>query len=307
MNPDSLEDTADYSPSEALVEMRAPSSGSASVHVDIAARTHRGWVRPENQDHYLVIQAGRFLRTMATSLPTGLVPDEYVDTLYGMAVADGMGGMAGGEVASRLALARLVELVIETPDWIVPRDEVDMQEMLRRARLRFRDVNATVAAEARRDPSLAGMGTTLTLAWSLGADLWVAHVGDSRAYLSRQGEFQALTRDHTLGRELAQEASSPAERAAAHRLRHVLTQFIGGPETRCVPEVQQFRLADGDRLLLCSDGLIDMVDDATIEAALQRDAAADAISQSLVDLALEGGGRDNVTVIVAQYQVACES
>jgi protein phosphatase len=275
--------------------------------VEVAGLTHPGRVRAENQDHFLVLRAGRFLQTVATSLPAGHVPDEFGDTVYGMAVADGMGGASGGEVASRLALTQFIKFVITTPDWIVPGDEADIDRVLRRTVLRFRNVNAEVVAQASRDPKLAGMATTLTLAWSLGTDLYVAHAGNSRVYLLRQGRLHTLTRDHNVAQKMAEAGTLPGELVAAHRLRHVLTQFLGGQDSQSVPEIQRFTLTDGDRLLLCTDGLIHMVDDATISAELRRDAPAAAICQSLVDLALKNGGRDNVTVIVALYQIAPET
>lgn len=302
MNPQPVDDTVEYVPPKAPKAEWPPRP--ESVRVDIAPLTHTGLIRAENQDHYLVIRAGRFLQTVATSLPAGAVPDEYGVTLHGMALADGMGGMAGGEVASRMALARLLQLVIDTPDWIVPRDESHFDEVQRRTDERFREVNATVAAHANREPRLHGMGTTLTLAWSLGADLHVAHVGDSRAYLSRRGMLHLLTRDHSLSQQLADLGMLPFEEVSNHRLRHVLTQFIGGQESQSVPEIERYTLADGDRLLLCTDGLFDGVDDATIGAVLSGDATSTAMAESLVDLAIRSGGRDNVTVIVARYEIS---
>ena len=147
------------------------------------------------------------------------------------------------------------------------------------------------------------MGTTLTVALSLGPDLTVAHVGDSRVYLLRRGALHRLTRDHTLAQELADLGEIPAGDVATHRLRHVLTQAIGVWEAGGEPEVRRFRLADGDRLLLCTDGLTEMVDDATIAAELGRDRSAADIGQALIDLALARGGRDNVTVVVAGYRI----
>ena len=146
-------------------------------------------------------------------------------------------------------------------------------------------------------PDLRDMGTTLSLALSLSDALIVAHVGDSRAYLFRGGELHRLTRDHTIGQQLADR--DPA--AAAH-LSHVLTRCIGGCDTGCEPDVVQCRLADGDRLLLCTDGLTDMVDDASIARELGRGTSSDEVCRALVEQALDSGGRDNVTVVVATYR-----
>ena len=233
-----------------------------------------------------------------------MVPPDHEDTGYGMIVADGMGGMAAGEVASRMAITLLIELVLETPDWILAPDEAQMEEVIARAAGRFRDVNEAVVEQARHDPGLAGMGTTLTMALSLGTDLLIAHVGDSPAYLFRQGELHKLTRDHTLAQEMADRGQISAGDVARHRFRHVLTHAIGIRGAGGEPEIRRLRLADGDRLLLCTDGLTDMVDDATIAAELRRQASSAETCQALVDLALDRGGKDNVTVVVADYRVS---
>jgi len=220
-----------------------------------------------------------------------------------MLVADGMGGMAAGELASRLAITLFVDLALNTPDWILAPDGPLVGEVIDRAARRFRDVNETVIEQARRQPGLAGMGTTLTMALSLGTDLFIAHVGDSPAYLFRRGELRKLTRPHTLAQQLADHGEISAQDVATHRFHHILTHAIGIRETGGDPDIRRFRLADGDRLLLCTDGLTDMVDDATIAAELSRTGSADAATQALIKLALERGGRDNVTVVIAGYRI----
>jgi protein phosphatase len=142
------------------------------------------------------------------------------------------------------------------------------------------------------------MGTTLSLALSLSDYLVVAHVGDSRVYQLRGGQLRRLTRDHTLGEELADEYPT-----LASRVRHVLTRCVGGRDAACEPDVAHYRLADGDRLLLCTDGLTDMVDDAAIWEELGRSASSDEVCAALVERALAGGGKDNVTVVVATYRL----
>jgi PPM family protein phosphatase len=302
MNLDDLSDTREYPPPPSGPAMQARSS-SATIQADLAGQSHQGKVRPNNEDHFLIFRFGRFLRTLATNLPDGHVPPDHVETGYGMIVADGMGGMAAGEAASRMAISFLIERTIETPDWILAPDEALMEEVIARAAGRFRAVNEAIVEQARHDPGLTGMGTTLTMALSLGTDLLIAHVGDSPAYLFRQGELHKLTRDHTLAQELADQGQIPARDVASHRYRNVLTHAIGIRGTGDQPEIRRLRLADGDRLLLCTDGLTDMVDDATIGAELRRQASSGEACRALIDLALDRGGRDNVTVVVAGYCV----
>jgi len=302
MQPQIRTDTTEFIASEPRPGVKTAGQSSTLVKVDLAALSHTGKVRPNNEDNLLVVRFGRFLETLLTSLPDSDVPREFGDTGYGMVVADGMGGMAAGEVASRLAITLLLDLVLGTSDWIMGRDESDLEEVLRRAARRFGAVNEAVIEQARRQPALWGMGTTLTMAASLGSDLVIAHVGDSPVYLAHGGELRKLTRDHTVAQEMADHGLGFAQDVPA-RFRHVLTHAIGIRETGNDPDLGRIRLADGDRLLLCTDGLTDMVDDAAIARELERGASSQEACRALVDLALERGGKDNVTVVVARYDM----
>lgn len=271
------------------------------VEVDLAAKTHVGKRRPNNEDNYLVVRFGRFLETLATSLPANHVPERHEAVGYGMVVADGMGGMAAGELASRVAIRSFINLVLETPDWILGNDEHHLRTVLDRMAHRFRGVNEAVLEHAGRQPELSGMGTTLTLALNFGPALMIAHVGDSPIFLARRGQLHKLTRDHTLAAALR--SATPSELNVASRFRHVLTNAIGIEGSGGQPDIDYLPLENGDRVLLCTDGLTDMVDDSTIGAALARDQPAEEVCQALIDRALERGGRDNVTVIVAAYRI----
>ncbi len=144
------------------------------------------------------------------------------------------------------------------------------------------------------------MGTTLTMACSLGMDLLIAHVGDSPAYLFRGGKLHRLTRDHTVAQAMAGHGAI-ATRDIPPRYHHMLTHAIGIRDAGTQPDICRLHLCDGDRLLLCTDGLTDMADDATIGAVLQNQGSSEDACQALIDLALERGGKDNVTVVVADY------
>ena len=302
MNCDELSDTGEYHPPLHEPAMQGRRS-SASIQADLAGQSHQGMVRPKNEDHFLIFRFGRFLQTLSTNLPDGHVPPDHGPTGYGMIVADGMGGMAAGEVASRMAITLLIERVLETPDWIMAPDEAQMEEVITRAARRFRDVNEALVERARHDPGLTDMGTTLTMALSLGTDLLIAHVGDSPAYLFRHGELHRLTRDHTLAQEMADSGQISARDAALHRYRHALTRAIGIRGGGDEPEIRGLRLADGDRLLLCTDGLTAMVDDTTLATELGRQTSSAEACRAFIDLALARGGKDNVTVVVADYRI----
>ena len=273
------------------------------VEVELGALSHPGKVRENNEDCYLVARFERAMQTLFTNLSAGEVPERHVEAGFAMLVADGVGGAAAGEVASSTAVRVLVELALETPDWIMSFEGERGREVLARMEERFRKIRNVLVERAQTEPALAGMGTTMTLAGSVGADLIIAHIGDSRAYLLRAGELLRLTRDQTMAQSLADAGAIRPEQVATHPSRHVLTGAITTDEGEVPVELDHLRLSDGDQLLLCSDGLTEMASDAAIAEALDRAGSAAKACRALVDLALEGGGRDNVTVVLARYRI----
>jgi protein phosphatase len=280
-----------------------PRSASAGVTIDFGAATDAGKVRPNNEDHYLVVRFGRAMELLRSNLPLGQVPIEFVDVGYGMAVADGMGGAAAGETASSLAIVAGLNMALNHPKWTLVITPDELREHMDRWRDRFRQIDAVLAERARANPGLEGMGTTLTVACSLGPHLLLYHVGDSRAYLFRDGRLHRLTRDHTLAQDLADAGLINPAAVPGHRLRHVLTRVVGKGCGAAEADVECFPLADGDQILLCTDGLNEMVGDDQIAAALLPERPADVACQALVDLALNAGGKDNVTVVLARYSI----
>lgn len=196
-------------------------------------------------------------------------------------VADGMGGHVAGEVASRIAInaaASAVELG--------PGDRVAAG-------------NRAIREEVARDPELDGMGTTMTLI-SLGENgvATIGHIGDSRAYLTDGNKMIQLTRDHTVAAEYVAIGQISEEEAATHPQRHMLTRTLGLTRFVNVDEVD-VQLEPGDRVLLCSDGLNEMVSDADIQEALTEGSVEESV-WSLIDMANDAGGVDNITVIVIE-------
>jgi PPM family protein phosphatase len=227
------------------------------VNVRVGAATDIGLVREGNEDSYLV-----------------------EDPLF--VVADGMGGHRGGEVASRLA--------IQTIEGMFRRGEGALSEQVQQA-------NRAVFERSSADRSVAGMGTTLTAALVEGDRARLAHVGDSRAYLLRDGELRMLTEDHTLVQEMVQQGEITPAEAERHPQRSVVTRALGIDASVPVDEVI-VDLRPGDRLLICSDGLTGMVGDAAIADVLRREADPQRAAEALVKAANRGGGVDNTTVIV---------
>lgn len=277
---------------------------SSLVEVEFGALSHPGLRRATSDDHYLILELGRHQATLATSLPAGTVPERFDEQAYAMVVADGM-GTDGPELASRLALATLVQLVLHYAKWNVRVNERTAWEIVERAERFYRKVDETVIEASQKHPALEGMSTTLTAACSAGDELFVVHVGHSRAYLYRGGLLTRLTRDQTLAQRLAETGRRAPTELAAHDLRHLLTDAIGGHAGEPDIEIQNYLLMDGDVVLLCTNGLTDVVEDDRIAALLRErhSQRLDAQCQTLVDLALERGGPDNITVVLARYRI----
>jgi PPM family protein phosphatase len=302
----STRDTDEYTPPPSPAEISPPEPVSANVHVEVAALSHQGKVRENNEDHYLVTRVERSFQTILTNLPPGLIPKRFAEVGYAMLVADGMGGQAAGEVASRLAIATLVNLVLHTPDWIMRGGEPEAEQVMQRMADRYKIVDAAVREQAQSDPMLAGMGTTMTLACNLGTLLLLTHIGDSRVYLQRGDKCHQLTRDHTMVQGLVELGIIKPEQVSGHRLKHALTRVIGAGESLGDAEVHQVNLADGDQVLLCTDGLSDMVKLEAIAGILRESKSPNEACKRLVDAALENGGADNVTVVFARYRLPNE-
>ena len=284
--------------------VRSQNVAMPPVLVELGALSHAGKVRTVNEDHYLVASFERNMRALLTSLPEGDIPQLYADTGYGLLVADGMGGAAGGEVASRTAINSLIELALRTPDWIMHLNEELAHEVLHRLNQRIQQVDAALLEKVRLNPSLTGMGTTITIALSVGFNLLIAHVGDSRAYLLRNGQLYRLTRDHTVAQALAHAGVIDEGAVDTHPMRHMLTHVVGSEGGKATADLSVLQLGDGDQVLLSTDGLSDMVSEAAITQSLAIERPAAETCRALVDLALEGGGTDNITVVLARYRLS---
>lgn len=227
-----------------------------------AARSHRGLVRDGNQDS---VYAGPRL----------------------LAVADGMGGMAAGDVASSVVIAAIAPLD----------DDVPGDAILDTMRGSVEAANHQLYQTVEANPQLEGMGTTLTALLFSGSRAGLVHIGDSRAYLLRDGEFTQITKDDTYVQMLVDEGRISAEEAGSHPQRSLLTRAMDGRDID--PEYSVRTVLSGDRYLICSDGLSGVVSEETIAESLRTLADPQECVERLVSLALRGGGPDNISVIVA--------
>ncbi|ORV06949.1 PP2C family protein-serine/threonine phosphatase [Mycobacterium celatum] len=220
----------------------------------------------------------------------GLVRSNNEDSVYAgarlLALADGMGGHAAGEVASQLVIAALAHLDDDEPGG----------DLLAKLDAAVRAGNSAIAAQVEMDPDLEGMGTTLTAILFAGNRLGLVHIGDSRGYLLRDGELTQITKDDTFVQTLVDEGRITREEAHSHPQRSLIMRALTGHEVE--PTLTMREVHAGDRYLLCSDGLSDPVSDETILEALKIPDVVEAADR-LIELALRGGGPDNVTVVVA--------
>ncbi len=227
--------------------------------MQIFSKTHQGLVRASNQDSLL------------------LMPSAY-------GVADGMGGHKGGETASRVAV-QVVKNALQ-------RKRPDEQAL----RLAIEAANRRVLDMGRRDSELNGMGTTLTLLWEGDSHIFIGHVGDSRAYLFRDKELTHQTEDHSMVAELVKSHIITPEAASKHPYRNVITRALG-IDAVVQPDLLQVEKKPGDVWLVCSDGLTGMVPDEQIAETLGA-LAPEAAAQKLLELAIDHGGVDNISLVL---------
>ena len=295
-----------FLPFENLEEHPMPSS--SSVTVEFGAVTDTGKVREKNEDAFLIYRTGRFWEKLHTNLHPDLLGDRHEENAYAMAVADGMGGLSAGEVASRTALVTIVNMTLSSVKWSLKMDdpETRSQEILEgieRAIGYLTQADVTLSRQAKMEGAPKGIGTTLTGTYSYANDLFIFHVGDSRAYLFRNKKLFQITRDHTVAQMLADSGVIQQSEVENHHFKHLLTRAVGLHEGKVDVEIHHLNLLDGDSILLCSDGLTDMVADKDIEKVLKSSGNAQQKCDALLEHALNAGGKDNVTVVIGQYSI----
>lgn len=252
----------------------------------------------------MLIRVGRHLEVLASSLAGADVPAPFEESGYAMFVADGLGSGGSGSVASRVALTTIAHMALHYGRWNVRIDPATTTDIFEQAERYYAMADDAVRSSAAASPLLQGMSTSLTTAYSAGDDLFVAHVGHSRAYLFRDGALTQLTRDSTLEQHLSDIKKPAAVERRAQDQRHILTDAVGAPGGHPLVEVERFVLMDGDCVVLCTNGLTDMLDDAKIAGVLSHRRAPDEQCAMLIDLANRAGGGDNITVVIAEYHVA---
>ncbi len=272
------------------------------VTVSSFGRTDRGAVRSENQDQYFIAELARSMKVESNSIELESYSRLFGDSLgYLFLVADGMGGHRGGKEASRLAIHYFVSAILNSLRWLVRADlnaeawfVEDLKSMLANAHRELQSQSAS-------DVELQGMGTTLTMAYVAWPRMYVVHAGDTRCYLLREGELRQITRDHTVAEQMMK--SGQLDRASVDRSpwANVLVNALGAGASDVFADIYKIDLMFGDQLLLCSDGLNKHVSDELILNVLKQAESLHVASDKLIHSAIQAGGSDNVTVVLAKF------
>jgi serine/threonine protein phosphatase PrpC len=285
----------DYDPSEHPVKQPA-SSPDQALEIDTFGLTDTGKKRPRNEDQFLVASLQRSMAVSQTSLPT---PQDRITVLGTpdatlLVVADGMGGTEAGDVASTIAVHTIARYLCNVTPFKRRRPQGTMTGLSDGLREALAEGEASILDEASAHEM--SMGTTMTIAYVLWPRMYVAHVGDSRCYLCRSGSLEQVTTDHTVAQRLAEQGVEVGDASEMH---HVLWNALGG-SNKHESDVCRIDLVGGDRVMLCTDGLTKHVPNAAIAKVLSEGGSAEQCCRVLVELALQGGGSDNVTVVVAR-------
>lgn len=262
--------------------------------------TDTGRVRPSNEDQFVIVELARTMSVHRTSIPQSKA--QYSSHRgHFFVVADGMGGHQAGEVASALSVVTVEGFLLNTLHHFFNLKASDEQNVLMDFQNALLQADAKVVEEASQHPELRGMGTTLTMAFAINWRLFVAHVGDSRCYLFSRNELHQLTQDHTMVAEMVRQGALAPNKASQHPYRHIITNFLGSAEQGVHVELHKLDLEPGDVLLLCTDGLTEMLSDDCIACVLREEQEPQRICERLVADANEKGGKDNITVIVGVF------
>ena len=267
-------------------------------YVEVSALTHQGAVRTNNEDQYAIIRRRRESEILAKSFSLGGSNwhEESIEAFWLM-VADGLGGQVSGEIASATAINAVMKYASELSSWVMrPLGEL-RADLEKRLQLYGDAISRAMCEQVEESPELSGMATTLTSVYLFGDQAAILNVGDSRSYLFRENQLRQLTEDHTLSRQL-QKQGIPEKMADAYR--NVVTRCFDTSGRVTAFDLFLIKLEEGDQILLCSDGLSDMVSDHELLQVFRRDLGNRETCQALVTAALRNGGKDNVTSVVAR-------
>jgi serine/threonine protein phosphatase PrpC len=267
--------------------------------IDVFGLTHVGKVRKNNQDHFLICQLKRHLEVHLTSIPNIAQVTGGIERLAFLAmVADGVGGGPGGEEASRLALSHITQYVAQSMHCYYASDPANDDAFAAALEAAARKSHAAITSRAAEDEDRRGMATTLTLLIGMWPRAYLLQVGDSRCYFLLDNVLTQISRDQTMAQELFDKGALTRTDAQRTPLKNVLSSSIGGSQNE--PVVTRLEQVWGLVALLCSDGLTKHVSDERIKERLLAMTSAKQVCEALVQDALDGGGTDNITVLVGR-------
>ncbi len=276
-----------------------PTRNPREDEIDAHGVTHPGKVRKDNQDHFILGSLRKQLVVRLSSIPdTESLPVESERLASLAMVADGVGGSLRGETASRLALKEVTTYLTRSMRCYYGAAEDDDQAFHDALQEAARQSHAELLSQGEADADYRGMATTLTLYLGVWPRAYLLQVGDSRCYLLRHGELSQITRDQTMAQELVDLGVMKPDEATDNRLAHTLTSSLGGSQSD--PKVTRFDMTWGHVLLLCSDGLTRHVSDDRIREVLRSMTSAKQACETLLREALDGGGTDNITVVIGR-------
>ena len=285
-------------------EPRASQPKPRDEQLDFFGITHKGKIRPDNQDHFLVTTLHKAMRVHVTSLPNPELLEMPSQRLASVGmVCDGVGGHAGGEAASRSAIEAIASYVTNTMEcfFTTEPDDGSGEQLLASLRRAAKETHELIGAKAQATGDRKGMATTITMFVAVWPTLYLLQVGDSRCYRFRDGSLEQLTRDQTMAQELLDSGVLSPEQAARSPYANVLSSSLGGAVWK--PEVSRADIRLGDVFLLCTDGLTRHVPDERIRGRMLALTSSEQAARALLQDALDGGGTDNVTVLVVRTTV----
>jgi PPM family protein phosphatase len=272
------------------------------IDVQSSGITDTGKVRTDNQDHFLIAELNTSL-----SVRSGVLPCASGSRLFGgprghlFLVADGMGGHRGGSEASSFAVQYCANSMLNGSCWYDREDDGSDKAFFEHLTSIFENAHRAIEERSKTAEAFHGMGTTLTMAYVDWPQMFVVHAGDTRCYLFRKNELQLITRDHTVANEMIRKGQLAPEDLERSHWSNVLVNALGAGAESVVPDCTKVDLQRNDSILMCSDGLNKHVSDVQIRRVLLDAKGPQNVCEELVALAKQGGGSDNITVVMATF------
>ena len=277
------------------------------VEVESAGLTDKGLSRLDNQDQFLIAELSSSMLVKGSSLAIDAksrLMGSPVGYLY--LIADGMGGHRAGKEASALSIEYFLTAILNSNIGQLSFDLESESDFEQNLRTMLKDAHQMIRTRSQFDSELEGMGTTLTLAYVCWPRMMVVHAGDTRCYVHRDETLRLITRDHTVANEMMKNGQLKQDSVERSPWANVLVNALGAGAPEVFADIYRLDMLEGDQLLLCSDGLNKHATDTQIQQCLNEAKSAEAACSELVRLANEGGGTDNVTIVVANFRMAKE-